>query len=115
MLDALYRSYTTVGFDAPLPFENGFILSIGRLWNTMFNLALKFSLPAIIAMVLIDLGMGLVNRAAPQLNVFFVALPVKTGAALLLLTFGMRIAVMPYLEQFLHFKSLLGQVFHTPI
>jgi type III secretion protein T len=115
MLDALYSSYTAVGFGAPLPFSNGFLSSIGGLWHTMFDLALKFSIPAIIAMVLIDLGMGLVNRAAPQLNVFFVALPIKTGATLLLLSFGMRIAVMPYFEQFLHFKSLLGQVLHTPL
>ncbi len=115
MLDALYSSYTTVGFGAPLPFANGFLASIGGLWHTLFNLALTFSIPAIIAMTLIDLGMGLVNRAAPQLNVFFVALPIKTGATLLLLTFGMRIAVMPYLQAFLQFPATLGHLFHTPI
>jgi type III secretion protein T len=113
LIDAIDTSYSTTGFAAVLPFDSIFVTTIGGLWHTMFQLALQFSLPAVIAMVLIDLGMGLVNRAAPQLNVFFVALPIKTGATLLLLTVGMRIAIEPYSHHFLHFKTIMDHVLNV--
>jgi type III secretion protein T len=115
LIDAIDSSYSTNGFTAALPFSSGFMVNIGGLWHTMFQLALQFSLPAIIVMVLIDLGMGLVNRAAPQLNVFFLALPIKTGATLLLLAVGMRIAVQSYSQHFIHFKAIMNSVLSVRI
>lgn len=42
--------------------------------------------PMLMVCFLVDLGMGLMNRFAPQLNVFFLAMPVKSGLALALMT-----------------------------
>lgn len=41
--------------------------------------------PAIVLLFLTDFGLGLVNRFAPQLNVFFLAMPVKCLVALVVL------------------------------
>ncbi|MDR2726317.1 MAG: type III secretion system export apparatus subunit SctT [Candidatus Adiutrix sp.] len=41
--------------------------------------------PALIACLLTDFGMGLINRFAPQLNVFFLAMPIKSAFALCVL------------------------------
>ena len=41
--------------------------------------------PVVIAMFLSELGLGFVSRFAPQLNVFFLAMPVKSGVACLML------------------------------
>ncbi len=46
---------------------------------------MALSFPMLLVCFLVDLGMGLMNRFAPQLNVFFLAMPVKSGLALALM------------------------------
>lgn len=41
--------------------------------------------PMMLVCFLVDLGMGLMNRFAPQLNVFFLAMPVKSALAMALM------------------------------
>ncbi|KDB64396.1 bacterial export protein, family 1 domain protein, partial [Bordetella bronchiseptica B18-5 (C3)] len=45
--------------------------------------------PAIVAMFLAELGLALISRFAPQLQVFFLALPVKSALVLLVLVLYM--------------------------
>lgn len=44
-----------------------------------------FAAPILIAMFLAEFGLALVSRFAPQLNVFFLAMPVKSAVALVIL------------------------------
>jgi type III secretion protein T len=53
------------------------------------RLVLLFAAPAIVAMFLAELGLALVSRFAPQLQVFFLAMPVKSALALLVLVLYM--------------------------
>jgi type III secretion protein T len=48
-------------------------------------LAVVFAGPLIIAMFLAEFGLALVSRFAPQLNVFVLAMPVKSGVGLFVL------------------------------
>jgi type III secretion protein T len=50
------------------------------LMLTMFCLAA----PILIVLFLTEFGLGLVNRFAPQLNVFFLAIPVKSWLSVML-------------------------------
>ncbi|MBU4316026.1 MAG: flagellar biosynthetic protein FliR [Proteobacteria bacterium] len=43
----------------------------------MFVIAIKFSAPIIVALLFTDVSLGLIARTVPQMNVFFVAMPVK--------------------------------------
>lgn len=43
--------------------------------------------PLILMMFLVELGLALIGRFAPELNVFFVALPIKSGISIFLLIF----------------------------
>ncbi|MCG8530921.1 MAG: type III secretion system export apparatus subunit SctT [Desulfovibrionales bacterium] len=47
--------------------------------------------PILIVCFLTDLGLGLINRFAPQLNVFFLSMPVKSGLALFVLIIYVRV------------------------
>ncbi|WP_268580500.1 EscT/YscT/HrcT family type III secretion system export apparatus protein, partial [Escherichia coli] len=47
------------------------------------RLTLLFAAPAIISMFLAEVGLALVSRFAPQLQVFFLAMPIKSALALL--------------------------------
>jgi type III secretion protein T len=58
-------------------------------WLMLYMLLL--AAPIAIACLLIDISLGLVNRFASQLNVYVLAMPVKSGVAafILLIYFGM--------------------------
>jgi type III secretion protein T len=60
----------------------------------------KLAAPVIFVLVLVDLGVGLVGRAAPQLNVFTVAQPLKGLLAILVLALVLHI-VYAGLQDFL--------------
>ena len=47
---------------------------------------LALAAPMLLVCFLVDFGMGLMNRFAPQLNVFFLAMPVKSALSLALMT-----------------------------
>lgn len=53
------------------------------------RLTLLFAAPAIISMFLAEVGLALVSRFAPQLQVFFLAMPIKSALALLVMVLYM--------------------------
>ena len=53
--------------------------------RTMFLLGLRIALPVVGALFLTDVALGIVARAVPQINVFFVGFPLKVGLGMLLL------------------------------
>lgn len=57
--------------------------------SRFMRLVLLFAAPAVVAMFLSELGLALVSRFAPQLQVFFLAMPIKSGLALLVLVLYM--------------------------
>ena len=86
LLGALYRSY-----DASPVFAEGFRfdaaapqLVLGSL-DSMLKTTVVISAPIVILMFLATIGLGLVNRTAPQLNVFFLSMPVKSALGIALL------------------------------
>jgi flagellar biosynthetic protein FliR len=51
----------------------------------MFAAGLLMALPVIISLLLINVGMGVVARAAPQLNIFAVGFPVTLTMGMVLM------------------------------
>jgi flagellar biosynthetic protein FliR len=69
---------------------------IGRLvegadhtFAAIFGSALQIAAPVLLALVLTDVGFGLVTRVVPQLNIFSVGLPVKVIVGLILIGVSM--------------------------
>ncbi|KVX89288.1 type III secretion system export apparatus subunit SctT [Burkholderia ubonensis] len=85
LLEALYASYVTLPPGSPFHFRPSALGFLSQQWQMMYTLFLRFAMPAIVAILLVDMALGLINRSAQQLNVFFVAMPIKSGLALLLL------------------------------
>lgn len=54
-----------------------------------FVLAAKLIAPALVVVIFLDVALGLANRLAPQFNVFFLSLPLKSVAALLALALSL--------------------------
>ena len=101
-LGALYTSYAIwpvfsegvkfVG-DAPL-------VVLGSL-DGMLKTTVVISAPVIIIMFLATLGLGLVNRTAPQLNVFFLSMPIKSalGVAMLIVYIPFILDMLMYTKE----------------
>lgn len=83
-----YQTITPLGyFSVDQATTTTFIV---RVAADAIALGLSFALPAVAAILLADLMLGLVNKAAPQVNVFFLGMPAKAaiGIAVVLLSLG---------------------------
>ncbi len=90
-LAAVYGSYRIWpvfgawgGLSPALPAE---ILGQG---DSMLALTTVIAAPIIIVMFLATIGLGFVNRTAPQLNVFFLSMPVKSALGIFMLILYLR-------------------------
>ena len=54
-------------------------------FESLMSLVVRLAAPVIAALVIVELGIGLINRVAPQLNVFFFSMPIKGALAALML------------------------------
>ena len=70
-------------------FSEGFIDAFG----TFFLAAIEIAAPLLAALFLAEVAMGLLSKAAPQMNVFLVGFPVKIILTLALV--GLALPLMP--------------------
>ncbi|WP_428603150.1 flagellar biosynthetic protein FliR [Sedimenticola sp.] len=76
LIDLLAQSFQTFPVAMGGISQNGLSEIIG--WaSRMFSAGLLMALPVVAALLLINLGMGVIGRAAPQLNIFAVGFPVS--------------------------------------
>lgn len=66
-----------LGFPALAPGWSPALELIVKLTAAVFSIGLQLAAPALIALLLTDLFFGIINRVAPQVNVFFLSMPVK--------------------------------------
>ncbi|EJC5164852.1 SPI-2 type III secretion system apparatus protein SsaT [Salmonella enterica] len=99
ILNILYESYQYLPPGRTLLFDRQFLKYIQAEWRTLYQLCVSFSVPAIICMVLADLALGLLNRSAQQLNVFFFSMPLKSILVLLTLLISFPYALHHYLVE----------------
>ena len=96
-IDLLMTSYTVWPVANMLPPLNAGAeeLAIGE-FEALLTTALLLSAPALVVMSLLDLALGLVNRYAPQLNVFSLTMALKAWVAtwIVLLSLGSFAAVI---------------------
>lgn len=86
MLGVVFDSYRLWPVASFLP-DTGRVLEefAIRQGDTLFLWIVKLAAPVILVLVLVELGMGLINRVAPQLNVFVFSQPLKSLLATLMM------------------------------
>lgn len=88
LLDGVYYSYQFVPMEQlflPLGEEN-VVEFVATTFNSMFVIAFQMAFPIVGSLFLVDVGLGMVSRAVPQMNMFVVGIPLKIIVGLLLLT-----------------------------
>ena len=76
-------------------------------FSYLMTVALLLSAPALVVMSLIDIGFGLVNRYAQQLNVFQLAMPIKAWVAVWIVLLMLGVFVQTVLTRLFHNAELL--------
>ncbi|SDG98342.1 flagellar biosynthetic protein FliR [Alteribacillus persepolensis] len=91
MMDGMYYSYQFIPIEQlTLPFgEEAVAQHVLSAFSTMFMIAFQMSFPIVGSLFLIDVALGMMSRAVPQMNVFVVGLPLKIFAGLPLLALTM--------------------------
>ena len=117
-LCAIYKSYSLwpvfpeAAPGAAFPFGFAFAGDtpaqiLGSL-DGMLKTTVVISAPVIIVMFMATIGLGFVNRTAPQLNVFFLSMPVKSALGI-----AMLIVYLPFIMDMLMYTkegAILGPV-----
>ena len=87
-LSALYKSYSIWPVFTPaVRLAVSAPVQMLATLDTMMQTTVVLAAPVIILMFLATIGLGFVNRTAPQLNVFFLSMPIKSalGVAMLVI------------------------------
>ena len=105
LVTALLDSYAVwpIAAAAPSLKPGGVALFEGE-FSRLMTLAIMFSAPAVVVLTVVEAGMGLVNRFAPQLNVFSMSLSIKAwlSTLVILATAGLLV------------QTLVNEVFARP-
>ena len=93
LLGAVYSSYSiwpVFGeFISPARGTSEYVLGTA---DGLMRTTVVIAAPVIILMFLATLGLGFVNRTAPQLNVFFLSMPIKSALGI-----GMLVIYLPFI------------------
>jgi len=101
LLGALYKSYSVWPvFSQGFTFASNAPLQMLGALDGMLNTTVLIAAPVIIVMFLATLGLGFVNRTAPQLNVFFLSMPVKSALGI-----GMLVIYLPFIMDMLMYTK----------
>ncbi len=100
-LGAIYKSYLLWPvFSEWVSFANDAPLQMLSTLGGMLKATVIIASPVIIIMFMATLGLGLVNRTAPQLNVFFLSMPVKSALGI-----AMLVIYLPFIMDMLIYTN----------
>lgn len=92
LIAAMVKSYAYIPVNpGGLPIGIDFAVN---LITSVFSLSIQLALPVLGALLIADIGVGLLSRAVPQLNIFTVVFPVK-----IILGFVILIFAVPFFGQ----------------
>lgn len=97
-LGLIYQTYIIWPVFSFYPdFDVNFPVFVMSFVDDLMEVIFCFSAPILLVLFLSEFGLGMISRFAPQLNVFFMAMPVKSWLSMFFLLF---------------YFSLLGELFH---
>lgn len=91
MLESIARSFAVLPLGAPIDFGNGFV-ELVKVGTTIFATGLQFAAPVIAAILITNIAIAILGRAAPQLQIMSIAFPLQIGIGLL--TFAGSVALI---------------------
>jgi len=87
LFGVLAGSFQTLPIGAA-PVHGSLLMSLAIWGGRIFESGLVIALPAIVAIIIVNLALGVITRAAPQLNLFGVGFPITLLGGFLVLIVG---------------------------
>lgn len=95
LIDGIFNSYQLIPINEFVPFHDGNIANfVIDVFNKMFIIAFQMAIPIVGCLFLVDVALGIIARAVPQLNVFVVGLPVKIFVSFVVIFFFLSLYVI---------------------
>lgn len=91
LLRGLAETFAVAPLGRPLLSADPLKLVVAQGGAMMFNLAFRIAAPALTALFLANLAMGMVSRMLPQINIFLVGMPVNVGVGLIALAASLTV------------------------
>ncbi|MDR2664407.1 MAG: type III secretion system export apparatus subunit SctT [Puniceicoccales bacterium] len=99
-LDVIYQSYVVWPVFSFIPrIDGGIAAYFIRFAGDYMDLVFALAGPILFALFLAEFGLGMVNRFAPQMNVFFLSMGIKSGLSMLFL-----VLYLSFLPDFFHLQ-----------
>ncbi len=86
VIEAVADSVVAIPLEAFPKFSHGlwpFFDLVARVFGDMIRISMALAAPVLLATFLTDLALGMINRVAPQVQVFFVSMQIKPAVAVL--------------------------------
>ncbi|MCL2012562.1 MAG: flagellar biosynthetic protein FliR [Cystobacterineae bacterium] len=115
VIEALADSFLKVPLNEFPRFSLGmwpFIEVVLRVFGDLFRIGLILASPILLAIFLTEAALGVINRAAPQIQVFFMAMQIKPAVTALMVIVSLHLMVgrlsQEYNVMFLRFGRAIG-------
>ncbi len=97
MMAALADSFRQIPI-SPILIGSGFFRQLVLAGGTVFSCGLQLAMPVIAALLITNLALGVLTRAAPQLNLFSIGMPVTLAMGFLVLTLVLPLLSTPIMN-----------------
>jgi len=105
VIAALHDSFTIIPPGLALPVGD-FSQNATETVAHVFSIAVRMSAPFLVVGLVFYFGLGLLNKLMPQMQIFFIAMPVNIAVGLLMLMVLLASLMMFYLD---HFQQAIGK------
>jgi len=94
LIEALAESFYTLPI-AAISFRNDGFWDLALWGSKVFSAGLQLALPIVAALLITNVALGILTRAAPQLNLFGIGFPITLGVGFLTLMMALPYMNMP--------------------
>ncbi len=105
-LQGAIGSYEVIALGAPPPIGDAAELALEAA-STSFRIGFQIAVPVVVAGLIFRVGMGMLSRLIPQIQVFFVALPLQVMGGLVIMALGLSTGMLIWLDSIQRYATWL--------
>jgi len=100
MITSAVYSYNLFPIDKGLPEIGSMTEVIINIVNTLFRVGIQIAMPFVVVITLLNIGLGLLGRLMPQMQIFFIAIPVQLSLSFIVFIATISLGVMYWLSEY---------------
>lgn len=109
LFEAIINSFKSIPISTSL--SMGFSVQKLAIWGEeIFKIGMLLSLPIVAALLITNIALGILTRAAPQLNLFGIGFPITIGVGFLMVSMILPYMLIPLENLFQHLLDAIAQL-----